>query len=103
MKLLTKAIQAKAEKQYPLGADMNQMVVAKFFNPAGSWSWYLMNKSPEDDYCWGIVKGNEVEMGSFSLSELEAHKRPLPLERDMWFKPMNAKELWDRLLKGEHI
>jgi len=33
MKLFTKAIEAKAQSQYPLGADMEkQVVVAKFFN-----------------------------------------------------------------------
>ena len=34
MKLLTKDIINKATKQYPKGSDMEQMVVAKLFNPA---------------------------------------------------------------------
>jgi hypothetical protein len=106
MKLMTKAITEKAQKQYPLGSDMNQKVVAKFFDPCGSWGWYVMNQDPNDpDYLWGIVKGNEVEMGSFSLSELESIERPfgLKLERDLHFQEMTAQEVWDKLNKGKHV
>ena len=57
MKLLTKEVIKKATKQYTKGSDMDeQMVVAKFFDPMGSWSWYLMNMQDETgDYAWGIV------------------------------------------------
>lgn len=106
MKLLTKAIETKAKKQYSLGADSNQMIVAKFFNPIGSWSWYLMNIDPNDsDYAWGIVKGFEVEEGSFSISELENIKLPMGMhvERDLYFTPLPAKELWEKLNRGEHV
>jgi hypothetical protein len=61
MKLITKAIAKKAQAQFPKGSDMTQLVVAKFFDPCGSWSWYLMNQDPDDpDYLWGIVKGSDV-------------------------------------------
>ena len=107
MQLLTKAIKAKAEKQFPLGSSLEtQKVVAKFFDPVGSWTWYLMNIDPEDEnYAWGIVKGAEVEMGSFSLKDLQEHKGRfgLGIERDLWFTPVNASELWERLTKGEHV
>jgi hypothetical protein len=106
MKLLTKAIETQLQKQYPKGSDMEQNVVAKFFNPTGSWSWYAMNQDPNDpDYLWGIVKGNEVEMGSFSLSELSAFRGRfgLGIERDLHFKPRPAKEVWEALNAGKHI
>jgi hypothetical protein len=62
---------SERRSQYPRGSDMEQKIVAKFFNPTGSWTWYLMNQDPDDpDYLWGIVKGFEVEIGSFSLSDL---------------------------------
>ena len=81
MKLMTKEISRKAQKQYPLGSDMaSQMIVAKFFDPSSQWTWYLMNQDPEDpDYLWGIVRGFEVESGSFSLSELERTRNNLGL------------------------
>ena len=106
MKLMTKEITKKAQKQFPKGSDMAQMVVAKFFDPCGSWTWYLMNQDPDDpDYLWGIVKGFEVEAGSFSLAELSSVKDKLGIgiERDLWFTPKPAKEIWERLNKGEHI
>ena len=99
MQLLTKEIKTKAEKQYECGSDMDQKVVAKFFDPVGSWTWYLMNKDPESDYCWGIVKGNAVEMGSFGLTELEEHTGHfgLGIERDTSFEPVKANVIWKEL------
>lgn len=106
MELITKEISEKAQQQYLQGSDMDQMIVAKFFDPQGSWSWYLMNQSPkETDYLWGIVNGFEVEMGSFSLQELQEFtgRFGLKIERDLFFKPITAKELWERLNKGQHV
>ena len=107
MQLMTKEIERKARAQYPKGSDLeNQKVVAKFFDPCGSWTWYLMNQDPEDpDYLWGIVRGFEVEIGSFSLSELQSVKGPLGIgiERDRWFRPMPALEVWEKLQEGKHI
>ena len=99
MQLLTKEIKTKAEKQYTKGGDMKQNVVAKFFDPIGSWTWYLMNKDPESDYCWGIVDGNAVEMGSFGLTELEEHtgRFGLGIERDTSFDPVEANTIWKML------
>jgi len=106
MKLMNKDIIKQAQNQYPLGSDMDQLIVAKFFDPTGSWSWYLMNQDPEDpDYLWGIVNGFEVEMGSLSLSELSEYRGKLGLgiERDIGFRPMAAKELWEKLNKGQQV
>ena len=103
MKLLTKEIKTKAEKQYDQGADMDQNVIAKFFNPAGPGTWYLMNKSPEDGYCWGIVDLMAVEVGSFMLEELEELQLPMgmKIERDKYFEPIKAKELFEELVKNK--
>lgn len=105
MKLLTKEIIRKAQKQYPCADDMNQKIVAKFFDPVGSWSWYMMNLDTDEDYAWGIVKGWEVEIGSFSIEELKSVKLPfgLGIERDKSFVPITAKECYDKLRKGEHV
>ena len=65
-----------------------------------------MNQDPKDtDYLWGIVRGQEVEMGSFSLSGLSTTKNKLGLgiERDKFFEPMSASEVWAKLNRGEHI
>lgn len=107
MELFTKEIIEKAKAQYPLGSEMeSQLIIAKFFNPTGAGTWYLMNMGPEDeDYCWGIVDLIEVEMGSFSKSDLENYKGSfgLGIERDLFFEPVNAKELWEKLMKGIQV
>lgn len=101
MKLFTKAIETKAQAQFHLGADMEkQVVVAKFFNPSGAGTWWLMNQDPNDtDYLWGVVDLFEVEVGSFSKSELENYVGVfgLGIERDIHFKEVNAKELFEKL------
>ena len=104
MKLLTKEVIKKATKQYTKGSDMDeQMVVAKFFDPMGHWTWYLMNKDPESDYCWGIVKGNAVEMGSFGLNELQEYTSQfgLGIERDTSFDPVKANVIWKEVNASE--
>ena len=105
MKLLTKKIKEQATKQYSKKSDMEQMVVAKYFDAMGDWKWFLMNMDKDEDYCWGIVKGNAVEMGSFSMRELEDIHLPfgLTIERDLMFEPMKASEVWEQLNKGEHV
>ena len=106
MKLFTKAIDTKLFEQYHKGSELaDQMVVAKIFNPYGRGTWYLINSDPNDpDYIWAIVDLFKVETGSISRSELESIKVPpvgLGLERDLFFEPVNAKELLDGLLKGK--
>lgn len=106
MKLMTKQIEKRAKAQYEKANDLSQDVVAKFFDPTGSWTWYLMNQDPQDpDYLWGIVKGFEVEIGSFSLSELQAIRGRfgLGIERDLYFSPRPASEVWECLINGKHV
>lgn len=102
MKLFTKAIEAKAQAQFPLGNDLEkQVVVAKFFNPTGTGTWYLVNQDPNDnDYCWGICHIFEWEVGSFSKSELENYKGKfgLGIERDLNFDEANAKKILNNLI-----
>jgi len=100
MELLTKEITEKAQKQFGKGSDLDeQMIVAKFFNPVGSWAWYLMNLDKDKDYAWGIVDGDAVEMGSWLMSDLQNQKLPfgLGIERDKYFEPVPASELWKEL------
>ncbi len=107
MILFTKEIEKKLQAQYPKGSELkNQKVIAKIFDPAGSWTWYILNQAPDNpDYLWAIVKGFEVEMGSVSKSELENLRGGLglPMERDLYLGEPNAKEVWEKLLTGKHV
>jgi hypothetical protein len=49
------------------------------------------------DLLFGLVVGFEIELGYWSLSELEAARGPwgLPIERDLWFEPTPLSQLPD--------
>jgi len=108
MKLFTKEVDKQLFAQYPKGSDLdNQMVVAKIFNPYGRGVWYLLNSDPNDpDYIWAIVDLFEPDMGSVSRSELQTVKVPpfgLGLERDIYFTPKPAKEVFEGIMRGERF
>lgn len=99
MKLITdelKAIFAEIGDQSELD---NPIVVAKFFDPTGSASWYATEYNPETNICMGYVTGLGFdEWGTFSIDELEALKRPfgLTIERDLYIKEMPFYEMMER-------
>jgi hypothetical protein len=106
--LFTPEIDKKLFEQYKFGSDLDkQDVVVKIFNPYGQGTWYIMNADPEEpDYMWGIVDLFETEMGSMSRDELVSLRiSPLKfkLERDISFKPTNAKVIFDGLMDGKHF
>jgi hypothetical protein len=88
------------------------LVVCKFFDPVGSWTWYATEGSPVDedgyydtdkekvDYLFfGLVVGFAKELGYFSLTELQTLKegmrglRALPIERDVYFRQQRLSEI----------
>jgi len=87
---------------------LDALAQVKLFTPDSSWSWYASEGSyvDEDGYCdtdkpkvdfifFGLVSGLEVELGYFSLRELEGVRGPLglPIERDLYFEPKTLREL----------
>ncbi|PIK15097.1 DUF2958 domain-containing protein [Halobacteriovorax sp. JY17] len=73
-------------------------VLIKFFHPCSSWTWYVTEYSEEDNLCFGLIDGHEIELGYFSMDELSSLKvRGLPIERDLYWKPMKLSELKERL------
>lgn len=68
----------------------------KFFSPYSGWTWYATEYDPENREFFGLVFGFEMEMGPFSLDELEAAKGPMGVqgvERDRHFKPTTLGEI----------
>ena len=68
----------------------------KLFTPDSNWTWYITEISKEDnDTCFGLVSGHELEIGYFTLSELNSVRGPLGLkiERDESFTPMPLSEV----------
>lgn len=76
----------------PLG---DHMLWVKYFDPAGSWTWYAAEFDPESRVFFGFVEGFEGEWGYFTLDELLSVDGPLGLgiERDLYFAPCRFEDL----------
>lgn len=90
MKLLTQALIKRFATVGRQEDVKDPIVIAKFFNPSGSATWYATEYNSEDQCFLGYVTGLfEDEWGYFSLDELEAVKAPpfgLSIERDLCWK-----------------
>lgn len=97
MKLLTEKIKNELPKLYSTeSVPMDKkMVHAKFFNPCGEGSWYVLEYDKKNDVAFGYVDVLEGEFGYFSIKELESIKLPfgLTIERDINFKPTLLKDI----------
>ena len=73
-------------------------VIAKFFDPCGSWTWYATEYDSKEGLFFGLVRGFENELGYFSLEELQSVKGPLGLgiERDLHFGEHTLAEVMER-------
>ena len=82
---------------------MEAVAPVKFFSPDSSWTWYPTEFDGEDLF-FGLASGFDVELGYFSVNELERVRGPLGLavERDLYFEPQTLRELqrYERQLKG---
>jgi len=99
VKLLTKAIR---EKLPPLDHDGGEaggdaVVIVKFFDPCGSWTWYATEGEQDGDnfMFFGLVDGFEKELGYFTLNELKSVKGSLGLgiERDLHWTSKTLREI----------
>jgi Protein of unknown function (DUF2958) len=67
----------------------------KFFLPGTAWIWYATEFDGRDR-CFGLVRGQEEELGYFSLSELESlpdRHGECRVERDLFFEPTPLSQL----------
>ncbi len=65
------------------------------------WTWYVLEFDGEDTF-FGLVDGLEVELGYFSLSELESLRGLLgepAVERDLYFKQCKLSNVRRALLE----
>ena len=101
MKLMTKEIESKIKplRHFEKSGE-TPVAVVKFFDPTGSWTWYVAEGEKQGDgdwLFWGAVDGFEFEYGYFRLSELKHAKdsctglQALPIERDLYFTPAPLK------------
>lgn len=92
MKLITKEIERAllAAPLYSTEAQDVSPIIVKFFTPDSSWTWYVIEGNKTDTGDWeffGLVDGQDKELGYFTLSELMTVRGRfnLPIERDMYF------------------
>ena len=106
MKLLTQEIRNRIPKLYAQDGKGDKAIAhVKFFNPAGSWTWYATEGQPVLDdegkevnfEFFGLVYGHEKELGYFTLNDLASIKGPfgLGIERDKFFSPKPLGECKD--------
>src|SRR5437764_12890220 len=77
---------------------LDAVAQVKFFTPDAGWTWYASEGSPVDEdgyydtdkekvdfFFFGLVVGQETELGYFALSELQEVRGALglPVERDL--------------------
>jgi len=98
MKLITKKIENVLSK-YPLYSQDNKgenaVAICKFFLQGFTWYVLEAQKNGNDYEFFGIVDGLEKEYGYFTLSQLQSLKGRwgLGVERDMYFKPTEVRNL----------
>ena len=96
MKLITKTLEERFEKIGCQSQTADPIIVAKFFDPCGSATWFATEYDAENKIAFGYVTGLAFdEWGTFSITELESIKRPfgLGIERDLYFKEQRFKEI----------
>lgn len=71
----------------------------KFFDPCSQWTWYATEFCPETRTFFGLVVGQETELGYFSLDELSSFKNRLGLgiERDLYWKPTSLRDIRNKV------
>jgi len=99
MDLFTPELRAELPKLYSQDGNSNPTVYAKFFFPAGNWTWFVTEGEPDgDDFrFFGYVIGHDNEWGYFSLNELmSVNLHGLTVERDLYFDKGPFKEVLDK-------
>ncbi len=98
---INKLINQELKKQFAkFGSQedsLDPVIIAKFFNPSGSGTWYAISYDEDTNICFGYVTGfYEDELGYFSIDELESVECPpfgLRIERDRFFSSCKLSDL----------
>lgn len=95
MKLLTKELEKRFAAVGRQEHVKDPVIIAKFFNPVGSWTWYATEYDPTERTFFGLVDGFEREWGYFSLDELQSLRLPMGLgiERDIYWNEVPVSKV----------
>ena len=97
MKLMTKALEKRFAQVGCQESVKDPIVIAKFFYPMGSATWYATEYDPERRLFFGYASlfgDYNDEWVSFSLAELESFtgRFGLGIERDLYWQEMPASQ-----------
>ena len=95
---MTKELEQKFAKVGSQENIKDPVIIAKFFNPTGSGTWYATEYDPETRTFFGYVSifGDwNDEWGTFSLDELGSFRGNLGLgiERDLYFEEKPSSQV----------
>ena len=96
MELVTQEVRDALPGLHTSSGERHDLVPIKFFDPTGSWTWYVIEFDGEDTF-FGYVDGNYPEFGYFSLKELSEVEGMLGIgiERDINWQPKTIGEIVD--------
>ena len=96
MNLIPQDIVNKIPNLYETENEEEKICYVKLFLPSSNWTWYILEINKEDNNtCYGLVDGFELELGYFTLSELENLKGMfgLKVDLDTSFKPTKLSKI----------
>ena len=98
MELLTKQLEKRFAKVGSQELVRDPVIVAKFFKPGGSGTWYATEFDPIDKMFFGylsIFGDLNDEWGYFSLNELESYVNSfdIGIERDLYWTECKASKV----------
>ena len=98
MKLLTKELKEKLPSIEEAKKEDDPVVYVKYFHPLSNWTWFAAGFS--DGHFWGLVDGDFMEIGLFSLEEMKSVKvHGLGIERDLHFEPKPMSEVRKEIME----
>ena len=98
MRLMTKELEKRFARVGSQENEKDPVIIAKFFNPTGTGTWYATEYDPKDKIFFGYVSifsdWND-EWGPFSLEELESYKGSFGtgIERDLNWTEKRINEI----------
>lgn len=97
--MIPEKIKRKIPKIRETENQKDPIVHVKLFHPCSNWTWYITEYDNEEDLCFGLVDGFEIELGYFSLQELqEINIRSLSVEVDKFWSPTPLSEVKKRIM-----
>ncbi len=78
------------------------MILAEFYYPGFDWHWFVIEFDGDDTF-FGLVAGDEVEFGYFSLRELLDNRGPTgrAIQRRKYFRAKRASKIFDLERRGQ--